>query len=193
MSTFVDYSNKYGLGYSLDDGSCGVYFNDSTLLGAEPTHKHYFYVVNPSHSSETIFFAQEELPKDRNFTKKSLLFERFEMYLKEEAEDKENMCELKKKNNFIFVKQWLKTKHAIMFRLSNGIFQVDFFDKSQLLLSTVKKVILFRSKEGEKTIETLNDALHETNSQMSRRIKYTREILNSLKKGPREGPKEERK
>lgn len=115
------------------------------------------------------------------------------MYLKEEAEDKENMCELKKKNNFIFVKQWLKTKHAIMFRLSNGIFQVDFFDKSQLLLSTVKKVILFRSKEGEKTIETLNDALHETNSQMSRRIKYTREILNSLKKGPREGPKEERK
>lgn len=71
------------------------------------------------------------------------------------------MCQFtKKKNNFIYVKQWLKTKHAIMFRLSNGIFQVNFFDKSQILLSTIKKVIMFTSKEGERTIETLNDALH---------------------------------
>lgn len=54
----------------------------------------------------------------------------------------------KKDRSLIYIKQWLKTKHAIMFRLSNSIFQVNFFDKSQILLSTDKKVILFTSKEG---------------------------------------------
>jgi polo-like kinase 1 len=34
------------------------------------------------------------------------------------------------------MKQWLKTKHAIMFRLSNKVFQVDFLDSSQILLNT---------------------------------------------------------
>ena len=34
---YVDYTSKYGLGYLLNDGSTGVYFNDSTkiVLGAQ--------------------------------------------------------------------------------------------------------------------------------------------------------------
>ena len=37
VSKWVDYSDKYGLGYQLGDGSVGVLFNDSTrmLLGAD--------------------------------------------------------------------------------------------------------------------------------------------------------------
>ncbi len=32
--TWVDYSKKYGIGYILNDGSVGVYFNDgSKILG----------------------------------------------------------------------------------------------------------------------------------------------------------------
>ena len=34
MYTWVDYSKKYGIGYMLNDGSVGVYFNDgSKILG----------------------------------------------------------------------------------------------------------------------------------------------------------------
>jgi hypothetical protein len=32
ITKWIDYSNKYGLGYQLRDGSMGVYFNDSTSL-----------------------------------------------------------------------------------------------------------------------------------------------------------------
>jgi polo-like kinase 1 len=32
VKKWVDYSNKYGLGYLLSDGSTGVYFNDSTKI-----------------------------------------------------------------------------------------------------------------------------------------------------------------
>jgi hypothetical protein len=30
--SWVDYCNKYGMGYALTDGSVGVHFNDSTSL-----------------------------------------------------------------------------------------------------------------------------------------------------------------
>ena len=32
ITKWIDYSNKYGLGYQLRDGSVGVYFNDSTSI-----------------------------------------------------------------------------------------------------------------------------------------------------------------
>lgn len=49
------------------------------------------------------------------------------------------------------MKQWLKTRHAIMFGLSNKLFQVNFFDNSQILLQTEKKTVLFTSKTGQAT------------------------------------------
>jgi hypothetical protein len=39
-------------------------------------------------------------------------------------------------DKFVYMKQWLKTRHAIMFGLSNKLFQVNFFDNSQILLQT---------------------------------------------------------
>lgn len=49
------------------------------------------------------------------------------------------------------MKQWLKTRHAIMFGLSNKLFQVNFFDNSQILLQTEKKTVMFTSKKGDST------------------------------------------
>ena len=34
--SWVDYCNKYGMGYALTDGSVGVHFNDSTSLVLSP-------------------------------------------------------------------------------------------------------------------------------------------------------------
>ena len=41
---WVDYSEKYGIGYSMSDESTGVYFNDSTkmLLDMNGHHFHFF-------------------------------------------------------------------------------------------------------------------------------------------------------
>lgn len=37
--SWVDYCNKYGMGYALTDGSVGVHFNDSTTLVLSPDKK----------------------------------------------------------------------------------------------------------------------------------------------------------
>lgn len=92
------------------------------------------------------------MPKDRDFQKKYLLLERFMVHLNEEMEKTpQEKLKFETDDKFIYIKQWLKTRHAIMFGLSNKLFQVNFFDNSQILLHTAKKTVLFTSKKGEKT------------------------------------------
>lgn len=40
----------------------------------------------------------------------------------------------KKGPPFCYVKRWVKTENGILFRLSNKVIQVNFVDKSQLVL-----------------------------------------------------------
>ena len=40
----MDYSSKYGLGYLLSNGSCGVFFNDSTKIILDPSCKYFEYM-----------------------------------------------------------------------------------------------------------------------------------------------------
>jgi len=47
--SWVDYCNKYGMGYALTDGSVGVHFNDSTTLVLSPD-KVYVITSFSSHS-----------------------------------------------------------------------------------------------------------------------------------------------
>jgi cell cycle serine/threonine-protein kinase CDC5/MSD2 len=46
--SWVDYCNKYGMGYALTDGSVGVHFNDSTTLVLSPDK----WFVSASHKGE---------------------------------------------------------------------------------------------------------------------------------------------
>jgi len=72
------------------------------------------------------------------------------------------------------LKQWLKTKHAIMFRLNNKVFQVDFFDGSQVSLNTDNRTVCIRSKRGETRLSTLDEVMEEKEGETGRRIKYIR-------------------
>jgi hypothetical protein len=49
--SWVDYCNKYGMGYALTDGSVGVYFNDSTSCILSPDK----LFVSPLHSSHVCY------------------------------------------------------------------------------------------------------------------------------------------
>jgi polo-like kinase 1 len=71
-----------------------------------------------------------------------------------------------------------------MFALSNKIFQVNFFDNSQILLNTLKKTVLFYNIKNQNIYQTLSTALHASDSEMAKRIKYTKKILNSINLTP---------
>jgi polo-like kinase 1 len=50
-----------------------------------------------------------------------------------------------------YVKKWMKTKHAIMFRLSNKIVQVNFTDKTEIILSSEQKLVTYINLKGERS------------------------------------------
>ena len=77
----------------------------------------------------------------------------------------------------VYVKKWIKTRHAIMFRLSNKIVQVNFTDKTEIILSSENKIVTYINKKGERNQFPLATALDSANSEMTKRLKYTKEIL----------------
>jgi len=74
----------------------------------------------------------------------------------------------------------MKTKHAIMFRLSNKIVQVNFTDKTEVILSSENKMVTYSNKKGEKSNYPLATALESSNTEMAKRLKYTKEILTHM-------------
>jgi polo-like kinase 1 len=85
----------------------------------------------------------------------------------------------------------MKTRHAIMFRLSNKIVQVNFTDKTEIILSSENKMVTYVNKKGERQNYPLATALESSNTEMSKRLKYTKEILthmlNNNQQGARDG------
>lgn len=67
-----------------------------------------------------------------------------------------------------------------MFRLSNKIVQVKFTDNTEILLSSENKMVTYVNKKGERTNFPLATALESSNLEMSKRLKYTKEILTHL-------------
>jgi polo-like kinase 1 len=74
----------------------------------------------------------------------------------------------------------MKTKHAIMFRLSNKIVQVSFVDKTEIILCSENKIVTFVDKKGNKSNYPLSTALDSNNKEMSKRLKYTKDILTHM-------------
>lgn len=102
----------------------------------------------------------------------------------------------------MYLKKWTKTKHAYLFKLSNKVVQVDFSDKTEIILSRYDKNYDAQNKEKElngriyyvgknsrgeykidpkqgiKSFEMAFDT--ENDIEMVKRLKYTKELLAAL-------------
>jgi polo-like kinase 1 len=178
---WVDYSTKYGLGYILSNGSCGVFFNDSTKIILEPKAGFFEYIEKrPTDKVDVVnTHTLANYPKD--LQKKVTLLQHFRSYLEGDASASiEDIDEESKKAGLVYVKKWLKTKHAIMFRLNNKIVQVDFTDKTEIILSSEQRLVTYMNKKGERSQYPLATALESSNVEMAKRLKYTKDILTNM-------------
>ena len=56
----------------------------------------------------------------------------------------------RKVKDVVYVKKWMRTRHAIMFRLSNKVVQVNFQDHTEIMLSSETKLVTYVNKRGER-------------------------------------------
>ncbi len=199
VKKWVDYSSKYGLGYLLSNGFSGVFFNDSSKIILNPTTNQFNYIERRVTDKQEVIstYTMNDYPKD--LQKKVTLLHHFKNYLDnnnnqseqptqsntntpsetESQVDKDGEKE-KKDKPFTYVKKWMRTRHAIMFRLSNKIVQVCFQDKTEIILSSESRVVTYANKRGERTTYPLSTALEMSNYEMTKRLKYTKDILTHM-------------
>jgi len=82
-------------------------------------------------------YTIKDYPKELN--KKVTLLQHFKSYL--EGGTDVNTIYPSTTTGTVYVKKWMRTKHAMMFRLSNKIVQVNFQDHTEIILSSEARVV----------------------------------------------------
>jgi polo-like kinase 1 len=129
-------------------------------------------------------YTLTDYPKE--LQKKVTLLQHFRSYLEGDTKGKPQTAEAEpepaqnKSTCPVFVKKWMRTKHAIMFRLSNKIVQVNFEDHTEIILNSESREVTYVNKKGVRASYPLTTALESTNVEMAKRLKYTKDILTHM-------------
>ena len=169
---------KYGLGYILSNENVGVYFNDNTKIIYKPNGRNFIYIGNDEKIYNYLF--NQELTKD--LSKKITLLKNFKGYLFEETKDTKelNIYEGINEHLFFYLKRFVKTKHAILFKLSNKTIQTNFHDNTELIINPETKTVTYIDKKKQKLLYPINIALECNNKEMTKRLRYTKKILVNM-------------
>jgi len=207
VSRYVDYTSKYGLGFILNDGSSGVYFNDSTKIVLAPDGDFFQYIErrkaipNQKESHQEIeptihIYSLTSYPE--HLQKKVTLLQHFRNYLIEqqktsgESEQPKIVSPRKKADTensansispYVYLKKWVRTRHAILFRLSNCTVQVVFYDHTEVLLSSEARLVTYVDKSGKRTTFPIQEITKNPNGEVGKRLKYAKDILQQLISG----------
>ncbi|EED92780.1 predicted protein, partial [Thalassiosira pseudonana CCMP1335] len=196
VTRYVDYTSKYGLGFLLNDGCSGVYFNDSTKAVISSSDDKFVYVERrkEGNTEPVANYTLTDYPES-SLKKKVTLLQHFRSYLAEQQKRAEETGESEPLTGtfeerqdssdapMVYMKKWIRTKHAMLFRLSNGTVQVLFYDLTEVLISSEGKLITFVDKEKNRFVHSIEDIANKQQSDVSRRLKYSKEILTQLISG----------
>jgi len=204
VTRYVDYTSKYGLGFLLNDGSAGVYFNDSTKAILAPAGDMFQYIERRKSQQTNVKYQNSCDPFFQTYTlssypeslqKKVTLLKHFRNYLlekkPEEKDEKDNAQKQdstttsisKKETELVYLKKWVRTRHAILFRLSNRTVQVVFYDQSEVLLSCDTRVVTYVDKTEKRSTYPINEITKDPTSEIAKRLKYAMDILHQLISG----------
>jgi polo-like kinase 1 len=84
------------------------------------------------------------------------------------------------KNSMTYLKKWVRTRHAVFFRLSDQTVQIVFYDHTEVLLTPDERYITYVDRNRNRSTFYMTDELVGCNAEIERRLKYTKEILQQL-------------
>jgi len=80
----------------------------------------------------------------------------------------------------LYVKKWMRTKHALLFRLSSHVVQVLFTDRTSVVLASESGAMTYVGKDGAVSAHLLGEGLYAERDDIARRLRYTRDLLSQL-------------
>jgi len=171
---WYDYSAKYGLGYALSNGAVGIFFNDGTKLIA-PQGEKFQYIVRRSTDKQDVAetFTFNDYPQEVH--KKVLVHNRFKEHFESVIKNVG-----KAEESYVYIKKWIKTKHAVFFRLDNRVLQVAFNDQTTLMINSDLKRVSYIDSKGNTTTSSVEKAASSDNKDLTKRLKYAEEVLKHI-------------
>ncbi|PBK68880.1 Pkinase-domain-containing protein [Armillaria solidipes] len=207
--SWVDYCNKYGMGYALTDGSVGVHFNDTTSLILSADKRHFDYLA--ARKQGVMFvkksYTVDEYPED--LKNKVYLLKHFERYIMDRlyGEYEYTFEDVDRTKGMDWVQKYLRMKHVIVFKMSHDVLQFNFYDHSKIILSSHGLLVTHIDKHYKMTRWSLSEimttalkaeagnideAQAKFNGKLVDKLRYCREVLVNIKtaSGVDEGVKE---
>lgn len=180
ISKWVDYSDKYGLGYQLCDNSVGVLFNDYTRLIMYADGDSLQYIDKTAAES---FLSVRSYPQALN--KKITLLKYFRNYMSEHLlKTGANVArrEGDELARMPYLSLWFRTKSAIVLHLTNGTVQINFFqDHTKLILCPLMGAVTYIDEK--KDFRTYKLSLLEEfgcSKELASRIRYAKLMVEKL-------------
>ena len=203
ISKYFDYSSKFGFVYFINNTHIGICFNDySNILRhinkdqndqdlANTNNYDYIYLEKNAQSSQNFDEIELENYLASKNTSKEIIkkFEIFKHIVNKHLKDFDEVKKIKFVNNattynndgvsnkLFFVKKFLISKTAILFRLSNKLIQIFFNDNTELTFSTETTDFVFKNKKGEEEQESLQNAMTGDDNDLIKKIKVAKNLM----------------
>ncbi|XP_072319656.1 serine/threonine-protein kinase PLK1 [Eucyclogobius newberryi] len=180
ISKWVDYSDKYGLGYQLCDNSVGVLFNDYTRLIMYADGDSLQYIDKTTAES---YLSVRSYPQPLN--KKITLIKYFRNYMSEHLL-KTGANVVRREGDELarmpYLSLWFRTKSAIVMHLTNGTVQINFFqDHTKMILCPLMGAVTYINEK--KDFRTYKMSLLEEfgcSKELASRIRYAKLMVEKL-------------
>lgn len=81
------------------------------------------------------------------------------------------------------VRKWLRTKHAIVFRLTVGAVQINFFDHTKIIVNEPQDTVTYIDKAGSIATFSLADiacSRHPSIEDLASRLSYASDVVGHL-------------
>ncbi|KAI9203522.1 uncharacterized protein BJ171DRAFT_460358 [Polychytrium aggregatum] len=180
---WIDYSNKYGLGYMLKDGSVGVHFNDSTSMIMSSNNVNFDYLHKASNQTTLLrkSYMCDSYPAE--LEKKVTLLKHFKTYMEDnlyKTPEQEQETPEPKASNLDFLTKYLRTKQGVVFRFSNHTLQFNFSNRTKLILSHEGRSLTWVDEDRRAITLPLVLALERSDPVIHEKAKYVRDVIGLM-------------
>jgi len=182
VTKWVDYSDKYGLGYQLSGGGgVGVLFNDATRLLMNEDGKSLQYI----HKNNKESFYEIDNCAEHLYKKKTLL-QYFNDYMSEHLLKTGSGVETKGMDaaRLPFLRAWFRTKSAIILHLNIGILQINFFqDHTKVIICPKMEAVSYIDENRNfRTFKLSALTEHGCSRELFVRLRYAKTMVERLQK-----------